>query len=203
MLTQKALFTLMDEFGDKGYFFHSEGDFRFQLGMRIHKLYDNDRAVICEYPTTIYNKRMKIDITLWTPEGVLPIELKYQLKQGHTNPANAANAFFEDVWRVEQLLFSQNKFGPVGYVIFLTENSKLWIDEFGGNARDFTMREGNEISGKPIWWANEKMEIPHKGMWSAPSPFQGSYPIVWRDYNKADSLQSGAFKYTVVEVNQP
>jgi len=200
MFTQDALYTLMNEFGDKGYLFHSEGDFRFQLAMGIHELYGNDRAVICEYPTTILGAEARIDITLWTPEGILPIELKHQKKNNSssTTRKNARNAFYKDVWRIEYLLYQQNKFGPVGYTIFLTEDSDYWTNVPGGDASAFDMREGSVISGQPIWGK----EKPHATMWSAPSPFQDSYRIAWRDYNKDASLLNGVSRYIVVEVSK-
>jgi hypothetical protein len=205
---QDVLYTLMNEFGRKGYIFRDEDDFQLQLFNRMQELYGNVR-IEREYPTLISGERAEIDIILQTPEGILPIELKYKLKQGHTPIANARYSFFKDVWRVEQLLFSHKEFGPVGYAIFLTNDPGFWVTprrESVANYREFIMHEGCEISGTRTWWADKKKEKPHSNpMWSRPLSFQGSYPIAWRDYSnniKGDSSQSGVFRYTVVEVKQ-
>lgn len=112
-----------------------------------------------EYPTLISGERAKIDIILQTPEGILPIELKYKLKQDHTPIANARYSFFKDVWRVEQLVTSRKEFGSVGHAIFLTNDPRFWVSphrESVANYREFKMHVGCEIAATRTWWADKK-----------------------------------------------
>jgi hypothetical protein len=208
MFWQDELYTLMNELGGKGRVFRDEPDFQLQLFARMQELYGNVYVIEREYPALIGDERAKIDFILRTPEGILPIELKYKLKQNHTPIGNAQYPFSKDIWRIEQLL-SQKEFAPVGYAVFLTNDPRFWNHphkESTANYREFSMYEGCVISGTRTWWGNKNKEKTHHNpMWSRPLSFKGSYRVTWRDYNNSirdASSQSGVFRYTLIEVNR-
>jgi hypothetical protein len=195
----------MNEFGGKGCIFRGEPDFQLQFFEGLQALCGNVYTLEREYPTVICGEHADIDFILRTPEGILPIELKYKLIQKHTSIGNAQYLFSRDVWRIEQLLSSGQEFVPVGYAIFLTNDPRFWNPprkESTANYREFKIYEGCEISGTRTWWDDKTMEKPHHNpMWSRPLSYKGSYIVTWQNYSV--SPLAGIFRYTMIEINQP
>ena len=215
MFTLDSLYTLLDTVCEKQYIF-GEGqrgekelhEYLFTRMQESHGDYDVRKEFIIN--NNLYNKGKKkerIDIILRTPEGLLPIELKYQHKTDSTARRNASYYFLEDICSVEHYLSSQNEFGHIGYAILMTDDSGYWEkDNYGTAAREFNLRNGRVISDRLTWY--DGTGEPHKKL--TPLSFRGSYKIMWRCGLCKRYLQdiqncncnNFRFRYTVVKVDK-
>lgn len=216
------LIQLLSELGSKRRIFHSEDDFKFCLAWQIQEHFKNKNwNVLLEYPVMADNKLIYIDIVVKTPEGLLPVELKYKTAtysfcynneldddrielKNQSAQDNGRYFFYRDVRRIEQLLGMRAKFGPVGYAVLLTNDPAYWNTPPAGwesrNDGHFRMHEGCEpISGKRFW-TNKGAYIPPGAGWEA-LEFHGVHPVQWRNYmHDNQAPYGGLFRYVLIEL---
>lgn len=214
MFTVDSLYTLLDEICEKEYIFgegqNGEEEFRKHLFNHMLEIYgESNVKEKYRINTNLYKqkKHEEIDIILRTPDGIMPIELKYQHKKGYTKRVNASYYFLEDVCSIEHYLSSQNAFSHIGYAVLMTDDSGYWENDNSGTAaREFNLRNGRIISDKLTWYHGTGE--PHKKL--TPLSFQSSYRIAWRcglckrylHGIQNCNCNSFRFRYTVVKIDK-
>lgn len=222
MLSENFIQQCMIELREKQSIFHSEDHFKFQLTWMIQERC-KDCEIILEYPVNLSGGHAYIDIVVKIENFYLPLELKYKkanfcYKYTHDDELiklkyqsaqdNGRYFFLRDIQRIEQLLDSRDKFGPLGYAVLLTNDKAYWNEPRAGwelrNDGDFRIHEGCEpISGKRCWKMKHEIIQSTEGS-MGPLEFRGVYPVQWEDYAtfNGNPIQNGVFRYTVVKIKK-
>ena len=188
--------------------FHSEADFQFSLAWKIKENYPK-YEIFLEWPITIENQNIYVDIVLEKDDEIIPIELKYKTKKLEYATFNlktqgakdlACYDYLKDIERVESLIRKPNS--EKGYSIFLT-NDLGYLNEPNSNAgyKEFSIHDGRKIDKNSILnWGESAGEGTRKGR-KNPITLEGAYQFRWEDYSNLNSKSlNNNFKYLLSEI---
>ena len=199
---------IIDELRKDRPIFCSEDDFKFEMASLLRKKYP-DIDILLEY-TPELNKKMHIDIMVISPDGWIPIELKYKTaeyskKIGCVNynltdqsaRDQGAYRYLHDIERTETIKEKEPDLFQEGYAVMIT-NDRGYIEEPHKKdcySAQFCINEGVEKTGIMKW--DDKAADGTKGDCEKPIELQGTYRMHWKDYSRLDDSRNGKFYYIV------
>lgn len=192
--------------------FVSEADFQLELAWVIKELYPSYRVRMEYCPS--FDRKMHIDILVFTENGLIPIELKYKTK-GCTIIDNAetfvlANhsakdvncyLYLKDIQRIEQIRDKDESFLE-GYTIMLT-NDKTYLKKPQKTDcvyAQFSIHNNAIKRGTMCWNANASAGTTRGN--EKPITLIDDYSIKWKHYSEIDNTPAGNFYYLVNKVNK-
>ena len=202
--------SVMDRLKEKRKVFVSEADFQLELAWVIKELYPlyNVRLEYCPP----FDRKMHLDILIFTPDGWIPIELKYKTKgctivdgdetfilANHAAKDINCYLYLKDLQRIEQIRDNTEDFAE-GYTIMLT-NEQGYLDapkKADCVYAEFSLHNGTEKTGK-MSWSEKAGEGTIRGH-ENPITLFGNYPVKWELYSKLNDSSSGSFYYLINQV---
>ena len=233
--------TAIDSLKDKRPIFHSEDDFKFAFSEVLSQQLGNNYGIRLEIPQEIEmikrNKspkiaRAPIDIIIIDKKENIryPIELKYKTKKLETSSQdedykltnqNATDigrfSFRKDIYRIEQLVYDENKDVDKGYFIVITNDEKYLQDVSKKDRRDknFSFHDGAILQKDDKSWYYEDLykkgyilddnKLVNNGKinWSSKGDLfykldlRNEYKIKWEKYSRIDDQD---FYISIVEI---
>lgn len=201
------LHNILKELSEERPIFHSEADFKFALAWKIKEEVSPEKIII-EYPVSISDKRIYIDIYFKKDNNEYFLELKYKTKKFEVDyeemkyilkDQKACDLgrydFIKDISRLERKICEQqNKFG---YVIFLSNDEK-YLQVTKNTNQDFNFNIGNKttiISGEKNW--SEEKNIENLGSRKNSLNIKNEYCLEWRGYSNFENIK---FNYLLIKI---
>lgn len=117
----------------------------------------------------------------------------------HAAEDQARYDVLRDLMRIEQLVLQEKS--RRGYVVFLTNDAKLWQPPVRTDPidTDFRLHEGRELEGVLRWGAHAGAGTVKRR--EEPIALKGRYQCVWRPYfSLTPPHRNGEFRYLLFEV---
>ena len=189
--------------------FHSEADFQHALAWEIRQHLPN-ASVRLEFPLSLDNQQIYLDIWVRQSNANLLIELKYKTRALDFTVGNEKYAlksqgaqdigrydFVKDVHRLEAAVAGLSK--SVGYAILLTNDSAYWKRPRSSETvdADFRLHDGRTLQGNPAWQGAGEGTM--RGRESAIA-LKRSYSLKWYDYSTLGVGGYDRFRYLSLTV---
>ena len=195
---------------EKRKIFHSEADFQFALAWEIQQQYPHYHVRLEYCPEEAPN--MHIDILVFTPDGAIPIELKYKtiktsividgekyLLRNHGAQDIGKYDFLADIQRLEWL--SNHFRGYIkGYVLWLSNDTSYWTKPQRPHTvyEAFSVHHGAHKQGVMMWAAHAGAGTTKNR--NQPITLIGNYDISWEHYSKIGEDRNSTFRYVLLPV---
>ena len=202
-MTKENLVNFMLELAQVRPVFHSEDDFKFELGFLLGKKYDNVRL---ERPFYLNdNSKIELDIEV---DGKIAIELKY--KKSHFKQkikdqwfdlsedgqvTYSRHDIVKDAWRVKSLI--DEKYHSIGFTIVLVNAREYWSSVKASNKdKQFELTENRKfINGEKLILSGTKNKKRRDLI-----KINFDEEIKWIDYSTEEG-KNGTFRFFVMDVN--
>ena len=203
-MTKEDLTNYMLELAKKRPVFHSEDDFKFELGYLLRQKCGNVRM---ERPFYLKNgTKVELDIEV---NGEIAIELKYKksaLRKEINNEifdlkddkkfTYSRYDFVKDAWRVRSLI-DENQH-HIGFTIVLVNAKEYWSSVKERNKdKKFELVDSRKFSkGESLSLNNSKKANSYPSI-----KVNFSDEIKWNDYSDFND-ENGTFKFFIIDLNQ-
>ncbi len=183
--------------------FVSEADFQLEFAWALKELYP-DYSVRLEYCPS-FDRKMHIDVLVFTDSGWVPIELKYKTKgctivdreesfvlANHSAKDVNCYLYLKDLQRIEQIRYKAESFAE-GYTIMLT-NDPAYLEKptkVDCVYAEFSLHEGAEKAGTMGWGSNASAGTMRGN--EEPISLIDRYPIHWQPYSIVSETSFGQF----------
>lgn len=189
--------------------FHSEADFKFALACKIKEEISPEKIII-EYPESICDKRIYIDIYFKKDNKEYYLELKYKTKKLIFNNEEmkynlkdqkacdfGRYDFIKDIERLEKITCgTQDK---LGYVIFLS-NDENYLQGTKKTNQDysFNIENNTTITRGEKSWSKEKI-LKNLGSRKNSLNINNDYFVQWRNYSNFKNYE---FNYLAIKIKE-
>ncbi len=193
---------ILDEIKTRRRVFVSEADFQLELAWTIREMYPQYRIRLEYVPP--FDKKMHIDIVVFTDEGIIPIELKYKTKAcflidngeefvltSHLAKDCGCYDYLKDIERIEKLKPCLNGFLK-GYAIMLTNDGSYRTAPQNKSCiyYPFSIHE-NAVKKNKLEWPKSASSGTIRAR-EKPIELSGSYTMKWNTYSKLEG-KNGTF----------